>query len=58
MTQALDRIHRVNIKEAKHMIYLYNEGTVDELVRQALEKKWSTRDLANRFFDKYRKGEL
>jgi superfamily II DNA or RNA helicase len=41
MTQARDRFHRINITSPKHAIYLYHPGTVDELVFEALDNKWS-----------------
>jgi SNF2 family DNA or RNA helicase len=49
MQQAVDRIHRMDITEAKHVIYLYNKGTVDELVLQALDNKWSEHELVYHF---------
>jgi SNF2 family DNA or RNA helicase len=49
MQQAVDRIHRLDITESKHVIYLYNKGTVDELVLQALDNKWSEQELVYHF---------
>jgi SNF2 family DNA or RNA helicase len=45
MNQAYDRIHRIGIDAPKLLYFLNNEGTVDSLVREALEKKWSENDL-------------
>lgn len=41
MEQALDRIHRIDITEPKYIIKLYTKGTVDMLVKQAFESKWT-----------------
>jgi len=40
MQQAVDRVHRVDIKEPKNIIYLVG-SPVDKLVLQALDRKWS-----------------
>ena len=45
MTHARDRIHRLGIKSPKHIIYLQMPGTVDMLVRKALDKKWTEQEL-------------
>lgn len=44
MTQALDRIHRMNITSPKN-IYLLYSCREDELVLKALEEKWSEAEL-------------
>ena len=53
MQQAVDRIHRIDIDEPKNIIYLYSEGTVDELVLQALDRKWSEAELVFRYLQIY-----
>ena len=52
MKQAVDRIHRINITNTKHIIHLYHKGTVDELILKALDKKWSDKELVERFLRK------
>jgi len=49
MQQALDRIHRINIENVKHTYYLRCKGTVDYLLHTALQGKWNTKELAERF---------
>lgn len=49
MTQAIDRIHRINITATKHIIYLKAPNTVDELLLDAVEGKWSTMQLVQSF---------
>jgi len=49
MRQAVDRIHRINITEPKHIMHLHCPGTVDELVLDALAKKQSDRQIVERF---------
>jgi SNF2 family DNA or RNA helicase len=49
MQQALDRIHRINIENVKHTYYLRCKGTNDTLLHEALNSKWSTKELAERF---------
>ncbi len=41
MQQARDRIHRITITTPKLALYLYHPGTVDNLIFDALDKKWS-----------------
>ena len=45
MQQAIDRIHRINITEPKHIIMLDCYHTVDQLVAKALARKWSDAEL-------------
>lgn len=49
MTQAIDRIHRINIEATKHIIYLKVPNTVDEMLLDAVEGKWSTMQLVQSF---------
>jgi len=49
MQQATDRIHRMNITEPKHIIYLHNQRTVDDLVLDALDQKWTDKELVRTF---------
>jgi SNF2 family DNA or RNA helicase len=51
MQQAIDRIHRINIENVKHCIFLQAEGTVDELVYSAVINKWSTQELAHKYIE-------
>lgn len=46
MQQAIDRIHRINITEAKQVYYLQARGTIDEYVYNVVTGKWTTQDLA------------
>ncbi len=45
MTQAYDRIHRMNITGPKLIYLLTAEDTVDELVVKALDRKWTQQEL-------------
>lgn len=45
MTQAINRIHRMDITESKYIIYLIARNTIDELMMQSIENKWSEREL-------------
>ena len=45
MQQAIDRIHRINIIEPKHIIMLDCYHTVDQLVAKALARKWSDAEM-------------
>jgi len=49
MTQAIDRIYRINIANVKHVMYLRCAGTVDQLVHDAVERKWSTHQIVEQF---------
>jgi SNF2 family DNA or RNA helicase len=49
MTQAVDRIHRIDITEPKNVIYLRCVNTVDDLVLKALDHKWSEQQLVWHF---------
>lgn len=49
MQQALDRIHRINIENVKHTYYLLCNGTTDKLLHDALQGKWNTKELIERF---------
>lgn len=40
MAQSLDRIHRIDIQEPRHTIYLQAQGTVDKLVLESSQGKW------------------
>ena len=48
MTQAVDRIHRIDIKESKN-IYLLWSTPEDKLVLDALDRKWSEAELVYHF---------
>lgn len=56
MKQAEDRIHRMDITEPKNIIYLYAAETVDDLVLEALDKKWSDAELAYHYLKAYGSG--
>lgn len=49
MTQAVDRIYRINITEAKHIIYLRAVNTVDNLLLDTLNQKWDMRQMIECF---------
>lgn len=49
MTQAVDRIYRINITEAKHIIYLRAVNTVDSLLLDTLSQKWNMRQMIECF---------
>lgn len=49
MAQAKDRIHRINITDPKLALYLYHPGTVDELIFEALDKKWTNLELVQAY---------
>jgi SNF2 family DNA or RNA helicase len=53
MTQASDRIHRINITSGKHAIYLFHPGTVDELVFEALDNKWDNLEVVREYIRRY-----
>lgn len=45
MQQAIDRIHRINIDNAKNVYFLRCVGSVDMLLHDALAGKWATKEL-------------
>lgn len=45
MTQAIDRIHRMNITEPKHIIYLIAQDTIDEDILTSFTNKWTEQEL-------------
>lgn len=47
MTQAIDRIHRINIETVKHIYYLRCAGSIDETVYNAIMDKWDTKTLVD-----------
>jgi SNF2 family DNA or RNA helicase len=49
MQQAKDRIHRINITSPKLVLYLYHPDTVDDLIFEALDKKWSDIELVQSY---------
>jgi SNF2 family DNA or RNA helicase len=49
MSQALDRIHRIDITETKTTYFLRVPRTVDDLVLKALDGKWSAQELVYHF---------
>lgn len=51
MQQAIDRIHRINITNAKNVYYLRCAGTVDHLLHTALRQKWSTKEIAEAYLN-------
>ncbi len=51
MTQAVDRIHRIDDMRPKTVYYLHTEGTVDSLILKALDRKWADIDLVNAFLE-------
>ena len=53
MQQAKDRIHRINITSPKLALYLYHPGTVDDLIFEALDKKWSDIELVQNYLRRF-----
>lgn len=51
MQQAIDRIHRINISNAKNVYFLRCINTVDILVHNALLGKWSTKELTEQYLN-------
>lgn len=49
MTQAVDRIYRINITESKHIIYLKGVNTIDDLLLAAVQGKWTQRELVEAY---------
>jgi SNF2 family DNA or RNA helicase len=52
MTQAIDRVHRIDAREPKN-IYLLSASPVDNLVIQAGERKWTEIELVYYFLNQY-----
>ena len=53
MQQARDRIHRINITSPKLALYLYHPDTVDDLIFEALDKKWSDIELVQNYLRRF-----
>ncbi len=53
MQQAKDRIHRITITTPKLALYLYHPGTVDDLIFEALDKKWSDITLVQEYLKRH-----
>ena len=53
MQQARDRIHRINIVNPKLALYLYHPDTVDDLIFEALDKKWSDIELVQNYLRRF-----
>jgi superfamily II DNA or RNA helicase len=51
MQQAIDRIHRINIDNAKNIYYLRCINTADMLLHEALRNKWSTKELTEHYLN-------
>lgn len=49
MHQAIDRIYRINIETVKHVYYLQCINTVDQLVYNVIQRKWSTQQIVEQF---------
>lgn len=49
MYQAIDRIYRITIETMKHIYYLQCVNTVDQLVYNVIQHKWSTHQLVEQF---------
>lgn len=58
MTQAVDRIDRINITESKHIIFLRAVDTVDSLLLDAVKNKWNQRELVEAFVRGYHEKEV
>lgn len=52
MTQAIERTHRMDIIESKHIIYLIAPGTIDELIMSAIKNKWSEQELIKQYINR------
>lgn len=50
MSQAIDRIHRINITSPKNIIYLIS-SPVDELIHGVVDEKLDERELVRRYLD-------
>lgn len=53
MNQSIDRIHRMNIDEPKHIIFVSSQDSIDDLVLKALDAKWSDQQLIETFLKEY-----
>lgn len=51
MQQSMERIDRGGNTEPKQLIFLEAQNTIDALVRQALDNKWSTKQLIDQFME-------
>lgn len=51
MAQAIERIHRADITEAKHIIYLMAEGSVDSLLMKTLDDKWNLQRMVREYLN-------
>lgn len=58
MQQAVDRIYRINITNAKRVIYLRAKDTYDNFVLAAVKQKLSTQELVSAFLTGARFAEL
>lgn len=54
MSQAIERIHRLGITEAKNLYYLENKGSIDRLVRDCVRFKWNDARLVYEFLRRER----
>jgi SNF2 family DNA or RNA helicase len=45
MQQAIDRVHRINIENVKHIFYLQAEGTIDSYVFDTVRNKQNVQDV-------------
>jgi|SRR5690242_1877130 len=53
MSQAIDRIHRMDITESKYIIYLVARNTIDKLIMQAIRAKWTEQELIQRYLHEH-----
>jgi SNF2 family DNA or RNA helicase len=53
MVQAVDRIHRIDSKTPKNIIFLHSVGTVDDLVLTALDTKYTDAEIAYEYIRRY-----
>lgn len=51
MQQAIDRIHRINITNAKNIYYLRCVNTVDVMLHQAISEKWSSKQITEAYLN-------
>jgi len=56
MSQAKDRIHRLDSTTPKDVIYLSSTGTVDSLILESVQKKWSDANLVYEFLTRRQYG--
>lgn len=57
MQQAIDRIHRININNAKNIYYLRCKDTTDELLHLAIRSKWRTKEIVNNYLSGKRENQ-